>query len=194
MAEALEFFTRNPVAAVMLGAEIAFWVLLVLGLLFRYPLRMRRTGAALLIGVPVVDLVLLIAIGIDLSSGIQASIWHALGAAYLGFSLAFGHSMVSWADRWFAYRFAGGPRPAKPPRYGEPGRASKEWRDFGRFALAVTITAAAMGVLTFTVSSPANTQAFWLGMLPRLGMIGGIWLLVGPIGASFSKPRASQGA
>ncbi|WP_031469050.1 hypothetical protein [Sciscionella sediminilitoris] len=191
MGKILGFFGANPVAAVMLGAETAFWVLIALGLVFRYPLRMRRTGAGLLLGVPIVDLVLLVAIGFDLSGGASATVWHALGTAYLGFSIAFGHSMVRWADGWFAYRFARGPRPVKPPRYGEPGRAAKEWREFGKYALAVAITAAAMAALTFGVSSLAATSALWQGVMPKLLMVGLIWFLVGPVWASLSRAKVT---
>ncbi|MFD0533927.1 hypothetical protein ACFQY7_09240 [Actinomadura luteofluorescens] len=59
--------------AVIAGCEIGFWVLLAAGLLARYPLRLRRTGAALLLCVPLVDLVLLAATAIDLRGGATAA-------------------------------------------------------------------------------------------------------------------------
>lgn len=93
------------------------------GLIARYPLRRPRLGAALLIAVPVVDLVLLAATMIDLRRGATATFAHGLAAAYLGFSVAFGHSMVRWADQRFAHRFAGGPPRAEPP--------GTEWRGPG---------------------------------------------------------------
>ncbi|RQX50832.1 hypothetical protein DLJ57_10885, partial [Micromonospora chalcea] len=92
--------------AVIVGCEVAFWVVLLAGLIARYPLRRPRLGAALLIAVPVVDLVLLAATMIDLRRGATATFAHGLAAAYLGFSVAFGHRMVRWADERFAHRFA----------------------------------------------------------------------------------------
>ncbi|MDI5944050.1 hypothetical protein QLR68_39155, partial [Micromonospora sp. DH15] len=115
--------------AVIVGCEIGFWVLLVAGLVARYPLRRPRLGAALLVCVPLVDLVLLAAAALDLRRGATADATHGLAAAYLGFSVAFGHSLIRWADQRFAHRFAGGPPPVRPPRYGW-ARARHEWREW----------------------------------------------------------------
>jgi len=103
---------------VIVAAEIAFWVLLVGGLAARYLLRRRRLSTALLIGAPLVDLVLLVATVIDLGRGTTATSAHGLAAAYIGFSVAFGPSLIRWADERFAHRFAGGPPPWRPPRGG----------------------------------------------------------------------------
>jgi len=104
--------------AVIVAAEIGFWVLLTAGLGTRYLLRRRRLGAILLASVPVVDLVLLVATVIDLRGGATADFTHGLAAAYIGFSVAFGHSVIRWADQRFAHRFAGGPPPWRAPRGG----------------------------------------------------------------------------
>ena len=52
------------------------------------------------------------------AAGRRPNFTHGLAAAYLGFSVAFGHSMVRWADQRFAHRFAGGPPPWRPPKQG----------------------------------------------------------------------------
>ena len=102
--------------ALIIGCEIAFWVVLVAGLLARYVAKAPRLGLALLICVPLVDLVLLIATVVDLRSGATAEWAHGLAAVYLGFSVAYGHQMITWADGWAAYFWGSGPRPSK--RYG----------------------------------------------------------------------------
>ena len=103
----------------IIACEIMFWVFIAAGLAARYLLRRKTLGAALLICAPLVDVVLLVATALDLRGGGEANFTHGLAAAYIGFSVAFGHSLISWADARFAYRFAGGPAPVAPPKYGE---------------------------------------------------------------------------
>lgn len=102
----------------IVACEVAFWGLLGAGLVTRYVLRWPRLSASLLVGVPLVDLVLLAATVVDLRRGATATAAHGLAAAYIGFSVAFGHGIIRWADDRFAHRFAGGPPPRRPPRYG----------------------------------------------------------------------------
>src|SRR5919107_2656788 len=121
--------------AIIVACEIGFWVVLGAGLVARYLLGRRRLGGVLLALVPFVDLILLVATVIDLSGGATAGFTHGLAAAYLGVSVAFGPSMVRWADERFAHRFAGGPPPWRPPRGGR-ARTRYEWREWGLAVLA----------------------------------------------------------
>ena len=161
--------------AIIVACEIGFWVVLGAGLLARYPLRMRRTGAVLLLGVPLVDLVLLAATAIDLRGGATAGTGHGLAAAYLGYSIAFGHSMVRWADERFAHRFAGGPPPRGKPEYGG-ARIRYEWREFGKAAIATAIACGLLLAMIALVGDADRTGALfaWLG---RLGTVLAIWSL-----------------
>ena len=104
--------------AVIMACEVGFWVVLLAGLAARYGLRRPWLGGALLVCVPLVDLVLLVASVLDLRQGGQAGAAHGLAAVYLGVSVAWGHRMVRWADARFAHRFAGGPTPSRPPTGG----------------------------------------------------------------------------
>ena len=124
--------------SVIVGCEVGFWIFLLAGLACRYLLRRLRLGGALLICVPVVDLILLVASIIDLRQGGQASVADALAAIYLGVSVAWGHSTIRWADARFAHRFAGGPAPLRRPRYG-PEQADHELRQWARHLLAWTV-------------------------------------------------------
>ena len=65
-----------------------------------------------------IDVALLAFTVLDLRSGTVATFAHGLATAYVGFTVAFGPIMVSWADQRFGYRFGGGPPPSKPPSPG----------------------------------------------------------------------------
>lgn len=108
---------------IIVACEVGFWVFIAAGLIARYPLRRPRLGAVLLICAPVVDLILLGASAIDLSRGAPAEVAHGLAAAYIGFSVAFGHGMIRWADERFAHRFAAGRHRSGRRTTGRSGRA-----------------------------------------------------------------------
>lgn len=160
----------------IVACEVAFWVVLVGALAVRYLLRWRRTSTALLVCVPVVDVVLLVATVFDLAGGGSAESVHGLAAIYLGVSVAFGHSMVRWADQRFAHRFAGGPPPWRKPKSG-PARVRYEWREWGKFMLAYAIACGVMLLLVFVVSSPDRTTVLWRDTIPVLSAVAGIWLV-----------------
>ncbi|TFC97073.1 MULTISPECIES: hypothetical protein [Cryobacterium] len=144
------------ILAIIVGCEIGFWVLILLGLCARYVVRLRRTGLVLLAMTPVVDVVLLTATAADLMAGATATVFHGIAAIYLGFSIAYGHKMISWADSRFAYRFADGPAPVK--RYARAYTAEC-WKDVARTALAVLIAAGTLWTLTLVVDDLEKTQA-----------------------------------
>ncbi len=156
--------------------EILFWVFLGAGLTARYLLRRPTLGAALLVGAPLVDVVLLVATTIDLRGGAEATASHGLAAAYIGFSVAFGHSIIRWADARFAHRFAGGPAPVKPPRHGA-GRAIREWREFGKAVIAWGIACGLLLAAITMVDDPTRTAAL-SGWIDNLTVVLGIWGVV----------------
>jgi hypothetical protein len=167
--------------------EVAFWVVLAAGLVARYLLRSARVSTVLLVGVPLVDVVLLVATAIDLHGGATATATDGLAAAYLGFSLAFGHSMVRWADQRFAYWFAGGPPPWRPAKAG-PDRVRWEWREWGKALSAVAIASGLLLAGITWVGDPERTAAL-LTSIGRLALVAGIWFVVGPLWTTiFRKP------
>ncbi|MET8311512.1 hypothetical protein [Micromonospora sp. NPDC005173] len=165
--------------AVIIGCEIGFWVVLAAGLVARYPLRRPRLGAALLVCVPLVDLALLAATVIDLRRGATAGFSHGLAAAYLGFSVAFGHSMVRWADQRFAHRFAGGPPPVRPPRHGW-ARTRYEWREWAKALLGWVIACGLLGAAILWVNDAERTREL-VGWIQRLTVAIVIWLVAFPV-------------
>ncbi|MFI5532656.1 hypothetical protein ACIA8O_29395 [Kitasatospora sp. NPDC051853] len=181
------------IVTLIVAGEVGFWVLLALALAVRYLLKWRTVSNALLLGLPLIDLVILALTVVDLRGGTTASWTHGLAASYVGFSVAFGHSLVTWADGHFQHRFAGGPRPPKAPKYGA-ARAAHEWRIFVRTAIAAVITVALIAGVTWLVGDAEQTRALnaWY---QRMGLVTGINLV---IAASYTvwpkKEKAPSGA
>ncbi len=167
--------------AAILAAEIAFWVFLAGGLLLRYVVRAHRLSTLALAAVPLVDLALLVFVTIDVAGGAEATRPHALATVYLGFTVAFGHRTIRWADRWFRYRFADGPRPVRAAK-----GARALWSEWARVVLAAAIAAACLALMIAVEghglpgsADEAFRHPYWSTML-QLGMIVVIWFLAGP--------------
>ncbi len=144
--------------ALVVAAEAAFWLILVAGLLARYPLGRPRLGMALLVATPFVDLALLAATTIDLRRGGEAAFAHALAAVYIGVSVAWGGRIVSWADARFAHRFAGGPPPEPAPRTGR-AHAARQRAEWLRHLLAWAVGTALLGLGVLVVGDLDRTMA-----------------------------------
>ncbi|MFE2725316.1 hypothetical protein [Kitasatospora sp. NPDC059327] len=164
------------IVTLILAAEVAFWILLGLGLATRYLLRLRTLSTVLLAGLPVVDLTLFALTVFDLRGGATAGWTHALAAGYAGFSIGYGPSLVRWADRHFQYRFAGGPKPEGPPKYG-PERTRHEWLICRRTVVSAAVT---LGLITALVPLSDGAAHFdtFTGWYLRLGMAAGINVIV----------------
>jgi len=104
--------------ALIVACEVGFWVILLLALAVRYLLRKEQLSRALLVCLPLIDLLLLFFTATDLRRGTTATFAHGLAAAYIGFTVAFGGMAVKWADAHFAHRFASGPAPTNGPSRG----------------------------------------------------------------------------
>lgn len=169
----------SHITAFIVGCEIAFWVVLAAGLVFRYLLRLGRTGAVLLTLIPLIDVVLLAAVAVDLHNGTEVGWVHRVAGIYLGVSVAFGPSIVRWADRRFAYHFAGGAKPEPAPKEG-PEAFRKECADFGRWLIAAGISGGTVLGLGSTVANTDQASALY-GIFPTLGVITVIWLITGPV-------------
>ncbi|MEU9631670.1 hypothetical protein AB0D89_33465 [Streptomyces luteogriseus] len=106
------------IVALIAACEIGFWVLLAAGLATRYLLKMPRTGLALLLCEPLLEVVLLVATALDLKNGAEPNWTHGLAALYIGYTVGHGHRTVKWLDGHAAHRLGGAPKPTGPPRYG----------------------------------------------------------------------------
>ncbi|WP_017555498.1 hypothetical protein [Nocardiopsis baichengensis] len=177
----------------ILACEALFWVLLFGGLAVRYLLRLRTLSTVLLLLVPVLDVVLLAAIALHLASGAQADTGHGLGALYLGFTVAWGHPVIRWADARFAHRFAGGPPPPKPPKAGAAAvrREAAAWlRTTAGCALGAGVL---LGLVLFT-GDPERTAAL-NGFFATLGIVMFWNTVIGAwgIAAALASPAARNG-
>lgn len=188
------FLSENPLVLLVAACEVGFWVLLGAGLVARYVLRARRTSTVLLVLVPVLDLVLVTASLLDVANGSPPGLTHGLAGVYLGFTVAFGHTMVRWADGRFAHRFAGGPPPPRPPRYGA-AKVAYEWREWGRMvvAWAVSVGVIAVTALVAGTGIPAPTEwsadPMW-SWAARLAPVVAVWFVGWPLWTTLAPPRA----
>ncbi|MFJ4710608.1 hypothetical protein [Streptomyces sp. NPDC088785] len=128
------------IVTLVVGCEIAFWVLLAVGLALRHWAGMPRAGLAVLLCEPLLEMLLLVVTAVDLRNGAEPDWKHGLAAVYIGFSVGLGRSTVRWVDVRVAHRFAGGPPPATP-RYGA-ARAAHEWKVAARWVLASVVALA----------------------------------------------------
>ena len=144
--------------ALIVAAEIAFWLTLISGLAARYVLGRPRLGLALIVATPAVDLALLGATTIDLRGGGEAGLPHALAAVYIGVSVAWGKRIVDWADARFAHRFAAAPAPEPPPHTGRP-HAARQRREWLRHLTAWSTGTALLGLGVLVVGDLERTEA-----------------------------------
>ncbi|MFJ6217310.1 hypothetical protein ACIQGZ_28855 [Streptomyces sp. NPDC092296] len=152
--------------------EVGFWALLAIGLAVRYLLKMRRTSVALLLCEPLLEVVLLIVTAVDLRNGARPSWEHGLAALYIGFTLAYGHYTITWLDGHAAHRFAGAPRPAKPPKYGMP-RARHEGKLLLRSLLGGAVACGLLQLAIWYVgNAPDARQQLQLWQLVVLRTVG----------------------
>ena len=167
------------IVGLIVACEVGFWVLLAAGLAARYGLRWPRVGAALLVCVPLVDVVLVVATVIDLRGGAVATAAHGLAGAYIGFSVAFGHGLIKAADVRVAHRFAGGPAPARPPRRGAL-RVRHEWQVWGRALLAWFVGCGVLLLAMVAVGDASRTQQLSVWS-EGLSVVLVLWLVAGPL-------------
>ncbi|MDR6976895.1 hypothetical protein J2X68_003588 [Streptomyces sp. 3330] len=159
------------IVGLIIACEVAFWVLLAAGLAFRYVFRMPRLGLALLLCEPLLEVVLFAATAIDLKNGAEPDWRHGLAAVYIGFTVGLGHSTVAWADARVAHRFAGGPPPVRPPKYGR-ARALHEWKVAGRWTLAALVAVALLQAAVLYVGDDGETDSLRAWQLRMLWVIG----------------------
>ncbi|WP_393965083.1 hypothetical protein [Exiguobacterium sp. S22-S28] len=91
----------NGIAWGIIVCEIMFWVFILAGLIVRYGWGRKRLGLRLMAMSPVIDLVLLVLTVYDLRQGTEATWAHGVAAIYIAVSLAFGKSLIAWADQTY---------------------------------------------------------------------------------------------
>ena len=167
----------------IVGCEVAFWLILLLSLAARYLLHREALSRWLLLSLPVVDALLLVFTTLDLSSGTTATTAHGLAAVYVGFTVTFGSIAVRWADAHFAYRFAAGAAPGGAPTAGWKA-VRFEFKLWLRCIAAWIIAFALLEALMAYVGDDAITQPlhdwykFGFGCVFFWFIFGPVWRLV----------------
>jgi hypothetical protein len=162
----------------IISCEVAFWLVLALGLVARYMVQHERLSRMLLLSLPLIDLLLLVFTAADLKAGTPAAFAHGLATAYVGFTVAFGSLAVEWADQHFAHRFAGGPPPASAP---DAGWAAVRYdlNLWFRCILAWIIALVLVIALIAYVGDEASTQPLHAWFRYALGSTF-LWFIFGP--------------
>jgi len=174
------------IAIAIVICEVAFWALLLAGVTARYAFGRPRLSTALLVSVPLADVVLLTVTAIDLAAGAEADWTHGLAAFYLGFSVVFGPTLVATVDQRFARRH--GVQVAPPPAVAS--RLAAHWRLWLRCLAACALAAAVLGALVL-VGGAEQTRALWEGggWFPQLGLVSVLWLALGPAWTAVAERR-----
>lgn len=144
------------ILAVIVGCEVAFWIAVATGLALRYLTRQRRASTVVLALIPLVDIVLLAAVAWNLRAGGTATAAHSLATFYLGFTVTYGHRMITWADVRFAHRYAGGPAPV---RLTGAAHMRQCWADVRRTGIACGLaTVIAWGLIAWNGESARTAE------------------------------------
>ncbi|MFC9160267.1 hypothetical protein ACFTZ8_05395 [Streptomyces fungicidicus] len=191
------------IVALIAACEIGFWVLLAAGLACRYLLRMPRTGLALLLCEPLLEVVLLVVTALDLKNGAEPNWTHGLAALYIGYTVGHGHRTVKWLDGHAAHRLAGAPRPAGPPRYGM-ARARHETKVWLGTLTGAAVATVLLQLAIWYVGDPGRTTSLedWRFTAWRVTGVHGlvalaywIWPKKAPAGGSGDRPaEVEEGA
>ena len=163
----------------IVGCEVAFWLVLLLALWVRYPLRREAASRWLLRSLPLIDLLLLAFTAWDLRSGTRATFAHGLAAVYVGFTIMFGSVMIRWADAQFAHRFAAGPAPALVPSHGWAlvRMDLVLWlRSIGAWVIALLL----IGVLIEAIDDRSRTESLQAWYRYGFGSVF-FWFIFGPL-------------
>lgn len=171
--------------ALVIACEVGFWLVLLLSLSIRYLMKQERLSRALLMSLPLIDLLLLCFTGLDLRRGTTATFAHGLAAAYVGFTVAFVGMAVQWADAHFAHRFASGPAPAKAPSRGWDV-VRYDFKLWLRCIAACVITVALVEALVLFAGNRQTTVALLAWHKHAFGCIV-LWFIFGP---AWSLPTA----
>ncbi|MGG6310688.1 hypothetical protein [Paenibacillus macerans] len=166
----------NFVAWMIVACEVAFWIVIIAGLTVRYLLKRPKLGLALLALTPAIDLLLFVITGADLYNGAVATTAHAIAAVYIGVSIAFGKSMIDWADRRFRYLVTKQVEAKPVKRYGLD-YAKHYLRGFLRHVVSYLIGTGLLVGMIYFIHDPGRTEAL-SGILKMWSLVLGIDLII----------------
>lgn len=177
----------NFIAWTIIACEVGFWVVILLGLVTRYIFKKERLGLFFLALTPVIDLILLAITSIDLYNGATATLAHAIAAVYLGSSIAFGKSMIRWADENFRYYVQ--KEGTKPARKTGMDYAPHSLKGTFQHLLAFIIGGGLLLLLIYFIDDPSRSEVL-SGTLKLWGLVLGIDFVISI--SYFIWPRLSK--
>ena len=164
---------------IIIGCEIGFWVLLLLGLAVRYFLKLPTLSKFILLCVPLLDLLLLCATAIDLHKGATAEFAHGLAAVYLGFTFVYGGDVIKWLDQYAANKVTGNSHVTDSPVYGW-SYTKYEWRQWLKGVGAGTVSAIFLFAAITYVDQPEKTAQLY-NWFHYIFWVFFIWLVCWPV-------------
>ncbi|QCR30962.1 hypothetical protein [Lysinibacillus sp. SGAir0095] len=142
----------------IIAAEILFWIAIFAGLFTRYVLHQKRLSLLLFLLTPLIDLALIALTVVDLQSGSAATIAHGISVIYIGVSIAYGKTMIAWADNIFQTYFLK-KEPAKKKLYGVE-KGLYELKMWGRHVFAYAIGSVLFWLIITFVNSNSTEALF----------------------------------
>lgn len=183
----------NFIAWMIVVCEIAFWVVILIGLSLRYVFKLKKLGFFFLALTPLIDIILIAITSLDLYRGATATVAHGLAAVYIAVSLAFGKNMIAWMDVRFQ-RFILKSTTFKQEKLSGIPHAKNYAKGFVRHIIAYVIGYAILASMIFYIGDASRTEAL-SGILKIWGFILAIDLY---ITASYfiwpKKPKTVSGS
>ncbi|MFJ7666159.1 hypothetical protein ACIQXI_03585 [Lysinibacillus sp. NPDC097195] len=141
----------------IITAEIAFWVVIILGLICRYRLKKPKLSIVFFALTPVIDFLLIVLTVVDLRAGTPASTSHGIAAVYIGVSIAYGKTMIAWADEKFQQWFL--KQPTAKKRLTGLAKGIHEIKMLGLHVIAYAISASFLYAMTVFIGQLADTSS-----------------------------------
>lgn len=176
----------NFIAWTIIACEVGFWIVILLGLITRYIFKRERLGLFFLALTPVIDLILLAITATDLYNGATATTVHVIAAIYFGTSIAFGKSMIRWADEKFLYYIQ--KQGTKSVRKIGMDYAKHSMKGTLQHLLAYIIGGGLLFVLIYFIDDPSRSEAlsstlkFW-GIILIIDFVISITYFIWPRGS-----------
>ncbi|MGV2941580.1 hypothetical protein AB5I83_18410 [Mesobacillus sp. LC4] len=147
------------VAWMIVACEIAFWIVIILGLTIRYVFKKNKLSIIFFALTPLIDLLLLTLTSYDMYRGATATIAHGIAAIYIGVSVAYGKSMINWADSRFRYYILR--KGEKPQRLKGSEFSRNERKNLFRHYAAFLIGGSMLGLIVFLIQDSARTESLF---------------------------------
>lgn len=139
-------------------AEIAFWIAIIAGLISRYVFKLEKLSFLFFLLTPLIDLSLIVLTTMDLQNGATATTAHGIATIYIGVSLAYGKSMIAWADEKFQVWFLKKPS-SKRTLYGKE-KGIYEIKMWARHVMAYLIGSALLWLMIYYVGQQSTEALF----------------------------------